>query len=93
MMYPAMVFIFAVIVLIAMLLFLIPIFVKIFAQLNGKSAVLSPSLRRRRVERRAPLPVGDLPAPPSLLPFIFKWWKATGVRASEVGPLLCSASR
>src|SRR5437868_12125489 len=41
MMYPTMVFIFATLVLIGLLLFLVPVFVKIFAQLNGKLPTLT----------------------------------------------------
>ena len=41
MIYPTMVLIFATLVLIGMLLFLVPIFVKIFAQLNGELPTLT----------------------------------------------------
>jgi type IV pilus assembly protein PilC len=41
MVYPTLVFVFATFVLFAMLLFLIPIFVKIFAQLNGQLPMLT----------------------------------------------------
>ena len=41
MMYPTMVLIFATLVLIGLLMFLVPVFVKIFAQLNGKLPTLT----------------------------------------------------
>ena len=41
MMYPTMVLIFATLVLIGLLMFLVPVFVKIFAQLNGQLPTLT----------------------------------------------------
>ena len=48
MIYPTIVLIFATLVLIGMLMFLVPIFVKIFAQLNGELPTLTQSSSRRR---------------------------------------------
>ena len=41
MIYPTLVLVFATLVLIGMLMFLVPIFVKIFAQLNGQLPMLT----------------------------------------------------
>jgi type IV pilus assembly protein PilC len=75
MIYPALVFTFAVCVLSAMLLFLIPIFVKIFAQLNGNLPVLTQLVVHVSNGFRGywyiifPLLLAS--------PFVFRWWKST----------------
>ena len=75
MIYPALVFTFAVLVLSAMLLFLIPIFVKIFAQLNGnlpmltKVVVAVSNVFRGYWYIIIPLMIAA--------PFAFRWWKGT----------------
>ena len=48
MVYPTIVFIFASLVLTAMLLFIVPVFVKIFAQLHGQLPMLTQYVLRRR---------------------------------------------
>ncbi len=75
MIYPVMVFAFATLVLIAMLMFLIPIFVKIFAQLGGNLPMLTKIVVHVSNGFRGywfiiiPLMVAT--------PFVFRWWKAT----------------
>ncbi len=75
MIYPALVFTFAVLVLSAMLLFLIPVFVKIFAQLHGNLPMLTKivvgvsDLMRGYWYIIIPLMVAA--------PFVFRWWKGT----------------
>ncbi len=75
MIYPTMVFCFATIVLIAMLMFLIPIFVKIFAQLNGQLPLLTKIVVHVSNGFRSywyvifPLMIAA--------PFVFRWWKGT----------------
>jgi type IV pilus assembly protein PilC len=75
MIYPALVFVFATLILIAMLMFLIPIFVKIFAQLHGnlpmltKMVVAVSNLVRGYWYIIFPLLI--------MLPFVFRWWKGT----------------
>ena len=75
MIYPALVFTFAVLVLSAMMLFLIPIFVKIFAQLHGNLPMLTKIVVAVSNTFRGywyviiPLIVAA--------PFIFRWWKGT----------------
>ncbi len=77
MVYPILVFVFATIILIAMLLFLIPIFVKIFAQLNGQLPFLTQIVIHASNAIRGywyvifPVLIA--------LPFVFKWWKRTEV--------------
>ena len=75
MIYPALVFVFAVVVLCAMLLFLVPIFVKIFAQLHGQLPLLT-----QIVVYVSNLLKGYWYAIFPLLfasPFIFRWWRGT----------------
>ena len=75
MIYPLMVFVFATLVLIAMLMFLIPIFVKIFAQLGGdlpmltKVVVFVSNIVRGYWYILFPLLIAA--------PFVFRWWKNT----------------
>jgi|SRR5579862_1090361 len=75
MIYPALVFTFATIVLCVMLLFLIPIFVKIFAQLHGNLPILTVIVVAVSNAVRGywyvifPLMIA--------MPFVFKWWKNT----------------
>ena len=75
MIYPTLVFVFATCVLIAMLLFLIPIFVKIFAQLHGNLPFLTQIVVHASNGVRGywyvifPLLIGA--------PFVFRWWKGT----------------
>src|SRR5262245_23925383 len=75
MIYPIMVFAFATVVLIAMLMFLIPIFVKIFAQLHGdlpmltKMVVFVSNGFRGYYYVIFPLMIAS--------PFVFRWWKNT----------------
>src|SRR5947208_15678473 len=75
MMYPTMVMIFATLVLIGLLMFLVPVFVKIFAQLNGQLPTLTQyvvgvsNLVRGYWFIIIPLLIS--------LPFIFKKWKST----------------
>ncbi len=75
MIYPALVFTFAVVVLTAMLLFLIPIFVKIFAQLHGQLPLLTQLVVHASDAVRGywfiifPLLISS--------PFVFRWWKDT----------------
>ncbi|HUZ16348.1 MAG TPA: type II secretion system F family protein [Gaiellaceae bacterium] len=75
MIYPALVFTFAVLVLTAMLLFLIPIFVKIFAQLHGNLPMLTKLVVHASNGVRGywyvifPLLFAS--------PFVFRWWKGT----------------
>jgi len=75
MVYPALVFTFAVLVLTAMLLFLIPIFVKIFAQLHGNLPLLTKLVVHASNGVRGywfvlfPLLFAS--------PFVFRWWKGT----------------
>ncbi len=75
MIYPTMVLTFATLVLIALLLFLVPIFVNIFAQLGGQLPMLTQIVVRVSDALRsywyAIFPV--LIA----LPFVFRWWKDT----------------
>ena len=91
MIYPTLVFTFATLVLIAMLLFLIPIFVKIFAQLHGHLPMLT-QIVVARVERPARLLVRDLPARDRRavrLPLV----EGDGDWAEAVGHGSCCASR
>src|SRR4051812_10499254 len=73
MIYPALVFTFALLVLSAMMLFLVPIFVKIFAQLHGDLPVLTKLVVAVSNTFRGywfiiiPLLIAS--------PFIFRWWK------------------
>jgi type IV pilus assembly protein PilC len=75
MIYPTMVLTFATFVLIGMLLFLVPIFVKIFAQLNGQLPALTQAVVHASNMMRSywfiiiPLLIAS--------PFIFRWWKGT----------------
>jgi type IV pilus assembly protein PilC len=75
MIYPALVFVFATFILIAMLLFLIPIFVKIFAQLHGNLPFLTQIVIHVSNAIRGywyvifPLLIAT--------PFVFRWWKRT----------------
>jgi type IV pilus assembly protein PilC len=75
MIYPALVLVFATCVLIAMLLFLIPIFVKIFAQLHGNLPFLTKIVIHASNALRGywyviiPLFIAT--------PFVFRWWKNT----------------
>ncbi|HEY2353923.1 MAG TPA: type II secretion system F family protein [Gaiellaceae bacterium] len=75
MIYPALVMVFATCVLIAMLLFLIPIFVKIFAQLHGnlpfltKIVIFASNTLRGYWYIIIPLLVAA--------PFMLRWWKGT----------------
>ncbi len=75
MVYPILVFTFACLVLSAMLLFLIPIFVKIFAQLNGDLPTLTKivvgvsNIFRDYWYVIIPLAIAT--------PFVFRWWKQT----------------
>src|SRR5690242_7633703 len=75
MIYPALVMVFAVCVLSAMLLFLIPIFVKIFAQLHGnlpmltKLVVFASNIFRGYWYVIIPAAI--------IMPFIFRRWKST----------------
>jgi len=75
MIYPALVFTFAVVVLTAMLLFLVPIFVKIFAQLHGNLPMLTKLVVHVSDGVRGywfvlfPLLIAS--------PFVFRWWRGT----------------
>ncbi len=75
MIYPTMVLIFATLVLLGMLMFLVPIFVKIFAQLNGQLPMLTQVVVNASNVLRdywyivIPLLVAS--------PFVFRWWKGT----------------
>jgi type IV pilus assembly protein PilC len=75
MIYPTMVLIFATLVLIGMLLFLVPVFVKIFKQLGGQLPKLTQyvvnasNLRRHDWFIIIPLLIA--------VPFIFRKWKST----------------
>ncbi len=75
MIYPTMVLTFATLVLIGMLLFLVPIFVNIFAQLNGQLPTLTlivvhaSDLLRHYWFVILPLIFSS--------PFAFRWWKGT----------------
>ena len=75
MIYPILVFVFAILVLCAMLLFLVPIFVKIFAQLHGQLPLLTQIV----VHISNILKGYWYVIFPLLLasPFIFRWWKGT----------------
>ncbi len=81
MIYPALVMVFATCILIAMLLFLIPIFVKIFAQLHGNLPFLTKIVIAMSNAFRGSwfvipngvLFVGLLVASP----FTFRWWRRT----------------
>ena len=75
MVYPTMVLVFATCVLLGMLLFLVPIFTKIFASLNGQLPMLTQDVVAVSNVLRAywfviiPLIVST--------PFAFRWWKGT----------------
>ena len=75
MIYPTMVLIFATLVLVGMLMFLVPIFVKIFTQLNGqlpmltRDIVMMSNLLRNYWFIIIPLLISS--------PFTFRWWKGT----------------
>jgi len=75
MIYPILVMVFATCVLAAMLLFLIPIFVKIFAQLHGNLPVLTKIVvwasNAFRSYWYVIIPVMIM------TPFVFRWWKRT----------------
>jgi type IV pilus assembly protein PilC len=75
MIYPTMVLIFATLVLIGMLMFLVPIFVNIFAQLNGDL----PTLTQYVLVMSNFLRGYWFIVIPSMIasPFVFKRWKAT----------------
>jgi type IV pilus assembly protein PilC len=75
MIYPTMVLIFATMVLIGMLMFLVPIFVKIFAQLNGQLPTLTQYVLYASNFLRGYWFI----VIPTLIasPFIFKKWKTT----------------
>jgi type IV pilus assembly protein PilC len=75
MIYPTMVLIFATLVLIGMLMFLVPVFVKIFAQLNGQL----PTLTQYVVHVSNFIRGYWFVVIPTLiaLPFLFRWWKGT----------------
>jgi type IV pilus assembly protein PilC len=75
MVYPTMVLIFATLVLIGMLMFLVPIFVKIFASLGGQL----PTLTQYVLYASNFLHAYWFIVIPSMIasPFIFKKWKAT----------------
>src|SRR3954471_11511435 len=75
MIYPTMVLIFATMVLIGMLMFLVPIFVKIFASLGGELPTLTPYVLYASNFLHAYWFI----VIPSMIasPFIFKKWKAT----------------
>jgi type IV pilus assembly protein PilC len=75
MIYPTMVLTFATLVLIGMLMFLVPIFVNIFAQLNGQL----PTLTQYVVSASNVLRNYWFIVIPSLIgfPFLFRWWKGT----------------
>ena len=55
MMYPTMVLVFATLVLIGLLMFLVPVFVNIFAQLNGELPTLTQWVVKASDQLRAPL--------------------------------------
>ncbi|HVA32156.1 MAG TPA: type II secretion system F family protein [Gaiellaceae bacterium] len=75
MIYPTMVLIFATLVLIGMLMFLVPVFVKIFSQLGGQL----PTLTQYVVGASNFLKSYWFIVIPTLiaLPFVFKKWKST----------------
>jgi type IV pilus assembly protein PilC len=75
MIYPTMVLIFATMVLIGMLMFLVPIFVKIFAQLNGQLPTLTQYVLYASNFLRGYWFI----VIPTLIasPFVFKKWKST----------------
>jgi type IV pilus assembly protein PilC len=75
MIYPTMVLIFATMVLIGMLMFLVPIFVKIFSQLNGQLPTLTQYVLYASNFLRGYWFI----VIPSLIaaPFVFKRWKST----------------
>lgn len=75
MIYPTLVLVFATLVLIGMLMFLVPIFVKIFAQLNGQL----PTLTQYVVGASNILRGYWFVVIPTLVavPFAFRWWKGT----------------
>jgi type IV pilus assembly protein PilC len=75
MIYPTMVLVFATVVLLGMLMFLVPIFVKIFAQLNGQL----PMLTQVVVHVSNTLRSYWFVVIPTLVasPFAFRWWKGT----------------
>jgi type IV pilus assembly protein PilC len=75
MIYPTMVLIFATMVLIGMLMFLVPIFVKIFSQLNGQLPTLTQYVLHASNFLRGYWFI----VIPSLIaaPFVFKRWKST----------------
>ena len=75
MVYPTMVLCFATLVLIGMLLFLVPIFVQIFAQLNGQLPTLTQIVVHASNGLRSYWYV-ILPLLFST-PFVFRWWKGT----------------
>jgi len=75
MIYPTLVLVFATLVLIGMLMFLVPVFVKIFAQLNGQL----PTLTQYVVGASNVLRGYWFIVIPMLVagPFVFRWWKST----------------
>jgi len=81
MIYPCLVMVFATVILIAMLMFLIPIFVKIFAQLNGNLPTLTKIVIFVSNQFRGTW----LIVPNAIIfiglaiaaPFVFRWWKGT----------------
>ena len=81
MIYPSLVMVFATVILIAMLMFLIPIFVKIFAQLNGQLPMLTKIVIVASNAFR-----GTWFLVPNAIifillaiatPFAFRWWRGT----------------
>ncbi len=83
MIYPTLVLVFATLVLIGMLMFLVPIFVKIFAQLNGQL----PTLTQYVVYASNFLRGYWFVVIPTLVasPFVFRWWKAHRGAAARSG--------
>jgi type IV pilus assembly protein PilC len=75
MIYPTLVLVFATCVLIGMLMFLVPVFVKIFAQLNGQLPMLTQIVVHASNALRSYWFV-ILPVLFSS-PFVFRWWKGT----------------
>jgi len=75
MVYPTVVLVFATLVLTGMLMFLVPVFVKIFTQLNGKL----PTLTLYVVAASNLLRNDWFIVIPAMVatPFLFRWWKGT----------------
>ena len=92
-MYPALVFGFAVVVLVAIVAFVIPVFANIFKELgrrtpggSGRPAAADPDLRRR-LQRAHRLLVHPHSRRSSLAVFVFFRWKKTERGHEVVGPL------